>query len=184
MTTEANQTLFENISRQSKLGQLLTEPTVLSGGLLHQIYRLQTTTGTYAVKLLNPSILSRPTARQNFIDSERIVTALAGKVSALPAMTIHGSALQQIGTHYYLVFPWVDGSILPINQVTPSHAELIGEQLAQIHAADLSSLPIQQTSASPDLPFHGTHSQKKIRQQGLTVTRTLFDGFKTNQALG
>ncbi len=78
-TTEDNQTLFEKISIQVKLGQLLTEPTALSGGLLHQMYRLQTTTGTYAVKLLNPSILSRPAARQNFIDSERIVTALQAK---------------------------------------------------------------------------------------------------------
>lgn len=97
-TTEPNQTLFENISKQAKLGQLLTEPTALSGGLLHQMNQIQKTTGTYAVKLLNPSILSRPTARQNFIDSERIVNALAGKVFALPALTIDGSALQQIGT--------------------------------------------------------------------------------------
>lgn len=169
MTTKANQILFENIIKQSKIGQLLTKPTVLSGGLLHQMNQIQTTTGTYAVKLLNPSILSRPTARQNFIDSERIVNALAGKVSALPALTIDGSALQQIGTHYYLVFPWVDGSILPINQVTPSHAELIGEQLAQIHAADLSSLTIQQTPASPESPLPWDTFAEKIRQQGLTV---------------
>ncbi len=45
VTTEANQTLFENIIKQSKLGQLLTKPTVLSGGLLHQTNQIQTTTG-------------------------------------------------------------------------------------------------------------------------------------------
>lgn len=177
-TTEPNQTLFENISRQAKLGQLLTEPTVLSGGLLHQMNRLQTTTGTYAVKLLNPSILSRPTARQNFIDSERIVNALAGKVSALPALTIDGSALQQIGTHYYLVFPWVDGSTLPIHQVTASHAELIGEQLAQIHAADLSSLKVHQTAASPESPIPWDTFAEKIRQQEQKVLEPYLSDLK------
>ncbi|VWX33011.1 aminoglycoside phosphotransferase family protein [Exiguobacterium oxidotolerans] len=168
-TTENASTLFENISRRFKLGELLTEPDPLSGGLLHKMFLFQTTTGTYAVKLLNPSILSRPTARQNFIDSERIVTALAGEVSALPALTIDGSALHQIGTHYYLVFTWVDGSILPVHQVTPNHAELIGEQLAQIHAANLSSLPIQQTAASPESPVPWDTFAEKIRQQGLTA---------------
>jgi len=74
--TEKHTTLFEKISIQLELGLILTEPTALSGGLLHQMFQLQTTSGTYAIKLLNPSILSRPKARQNFIDSERIATAL------------------------------------------------------------------------------------------------------------
>lgn len=176
--TEKYTTLFEKISIQLELGPILTEPTALSGGLLHKMFRLQTTSGTYAIKLLNPSILSRPEARQNFIDSERIVNALAGKVFALPALTIDGSALQQIGTHYYLVFPWMDGSLLSIQQVTSSHAELIGEQLAQIHAADLSSLKVHQTAASPESPVPWDTFAEKIRQQGLTVLEPYWTDLK------
>ncbi len=55
-------------------------------------------------------------------------------------MTFDGSALQQIGSHYYLVFPWMDGSSCRFSKSHRSHAELIGEQFAQIHDADLSSL--------------------------------------------
>ncbi|MCT4791969.1 MULTISPECIES: phosphotransferase [Exiguobacterium] len=177
-TTENASTLFKTISRRFKLGELLTEPDPLSGGLLHKMFLLQTTTGTYAIKLLNPIILSRPTARQKFIDSERIVTALAGEVSALPALTINGSALHQIGTQYYLVFQWVDGWTLPIHQVTPNHAELIGEQLAQIHTADLSSLPIQQTLAPSESPVSWDIFAEKIRQQGLTVLEPYLSDLK------
>ncbi|MGE6555910.1 phosphotransferase [Exiguobacterium artemiae] len=177
-TTENASTLLKTISRRFKLGELLTDPDPLSGGLLHKMFLLQTTTGTYAIKLLNPIILSRPTARQNFIDSERIVTALAGEVSALPALTINGSALHQIGTQYYLVFPWVDGLTLPIHQVTPNHAELIGEQLAQIHTADLSSLPIQQTATSPKSPVPWDTFAEKIRQQGHTLLEPYWTDLK------
>ncbi|WP_051525152.1 phosphotransferase [Exiguobacterium artemiae] len=177
-TTENASTLFKTISRRFKLGELLTDPDPLSGGLLHKMFLLQTTTGTYAIKLLNPIILSRPTARQNFIDSERIVTALAGEVSALPALTINGSALHQIGTQYYLVFPWVDRLTLPIHQVTPNHTELIGKQLAQIHTADLSSLPIQQTAASPESPVPWDTFAEKIRQQGHTLLEPYWTDLK------
>lgn len=168
-TTENASTLFKTISRRFKLGELLTEPDPLSGGLLHKMFLLQTTTGTYAIKLLNPIILSRPTARQKFIDSERIVTALAGEVSALPALTINGSALHQIGTQYYLVFPWVDGLTLLIDQVTPDHAEQIGKQLGRVHSADLSSLKIQQSAESLDPPISWNTFEEQVHQQELTA---------------
>ena len=175
--TEKYTTLFEKISIQLELGPILTEPTALSGGLLHKMFRLQTTSGTYAIKLLNPSILSRPEARQNFIDSERIATALHHEVSALPALSFHGSALQHIETHYYLVFRWVDAVMLTTHQITADHAAQIGKQLAYIHSADLSSLQIQQPPESSESGVSWDEFVEHIRSQGLTaldpVTRSL-----------
>ncbi|MCT4780212.1 MULTISPECIES: aminoglycoside phosphotransferase family protein [Exiguobacterium] len=166
--TENHATVFEKISRQLKLGSILAEPTALSGGLLHKMFRLQTTHGTYAIKLLNPNILSRPETRQNFITSERIVSALQNEVAAVPALSFHASALQQIGTDHYLVFPWTEGIMLKIHQIRPNHAYHIGEQLARIHQADLS-LPVQQTADSNYSPVEWDVFQDQIRQQKLEM---------------
>lgn len=166
--TDKHSILFEKISNELKLGRILAEPTVLSGGLLHKMVRLQTTSGTYAVKLLNPNILSRPDARQNFIASERIVSALQNEVATVPALSFYGSALQQIGTDDYLVFPWTDGIMLKVHQIKPNHAQQIGEQLARIHQADLS-LTIQQTLDSAYSPVQWDVFKNQIRQQKLEM---------------
>jgi hypothetical protein len=42
-------------------------PISVTGGLLHRMYALQTTSGRYAIKALNPEIMYRPTALQNRI---------------------------------------------------------------------------------------------------------------------
>lgn len=160
--------LLEKISTHLKLGPILTEPTALSGGLLHKIFRLQTTSGTYAIKLLNPNILSRPEARQNFIDSERIATALQSEVAAVAAMPFQGSTLQQIGSDAYLVFPWTEGIILTVQQIKPQHAQHIGQQLAQIHQANLS-FSVQQTADSVHVPVSWDTFDDHIRQQGLEI---------------
>lgn len=58
---------FESLCQKLFLGELVNVPTPLSGGLLHRIYAIRTTKGKYAIKLLNPQIMIRSTAIQNYI---------------------------------------------------------------------------------------------------------------------
>ncbi|MFK3986391.1 MULTISPECIES: hypothetical protein [Exiguobacterium] len=44
------------------LGELRGQPTVVTGGFMHDMYRIETDSGTYAIKLLNPQIMNRPEA--------------------------------------------------------------------------------------------------------------------------
>jgi len=90
------------------LGNLEIAPNALSGALLHRMYAVQTTSGRYVVKALNPEIMARPTAMENFIRSELIASA-ANFVPALPAKTFNGASIQQVGEQFCLVFEWVDG---------------------------------------------------------------------------
>ncbi|CAM4239637.1 hypothetical protein [Bacillus manliponensis] len=84
---------FESLCQKSLLGELLNVPTPLSGGLLHRMYAIETTKGKYTIKLLNPQIMLRSTARQNYIHSEKIASFVSKKISALPAKNIHGNVL-------------------------------------------------------------------------------------------
>lgn len=51
---------------------MIGEPVKLTGGFLHETWRLQTKTGSYVLKRLNPDIMQRSEARNNFKMSEDV----------------------------------------------------------------------------------------------------------------
>lgn len=67
---------FEKLCNVLKLGDIGGDPKPISGGLLHRMYAMETTQGKYAIKALNPQIMLRPVAMQNYINSELISDGL------------------------------------------------------------------------------------------------------------
>ena len=59
------QDFFINICKTLSLGELQTPVTAVSGGYMHKMYRMETAQDTYAVKLLNPSVIQRPDVFRN-----------------------------------------------------------------------------------------------------------------------
>lgn len=49
--------VWERIVKECGLGLLAGVPGRVTGGYQHKMYRLETSSGTYAVKLLNPMIM-------------------------------------------------------------------------------------------------------------------------------
>lgn len=133
---------FEKLCNTLKLGEIVGVPEEISGGLLHKMYAIETTQGKYAIKALNPQIMLRPVAMQNFIKSERIANIAANNVSALPAKKFNGTFMQEIDNQYYLVFDWVDGKSLKPNEINIVHCEKISAILSDIHRTDFSKLGI------------------------------------------
>lgn len=91
---------FEDICRHSDLGDLVSSPTSISGGLLHRMYAVETTTGKYAVKLLNPSIMIRHTAMKNYINSEKIAHLVSKKIPALPSEKKNETIIQNVNGQF------------------------------------------------------------------------------------
>lgn len=108
---------LEKLCLMLELGDLASNPEFLTGGLLHKMYAVETTQGKYAIKALNPQIMTRPKAIQNYIISEKIANVAAINVPALPARQFNGTSLQQLDNQYYLVFDWVDGRSLNANEI-------------------------------------------------------------------
>lgn len=125
-----------------KLGELVGTPEVLTGGLMHKMYAVETTRGKFAIKALNPQIMMRPKAMQNFINSERIANIAAINVPALPAKQFNGTSLQLLDNQYYLVFDWIEGRSLKPNEINKVHSEKLGAILADLHMTDFSDLDI------------------------------------------
>jgi hypothetical protein len=88
---------LKEVCLQTHLGEWITEPVKVSGGLLHTMYAVETTKGKYAVKALNPSIMKRPDALGNYIRSEQVARLVCKNVPALPAKTFEGNAIQKVG---------------------------------------------------------------------------------------
>ncbi|WP_338049207.1 aminoglycoside phosphotransferase family protein [Paenibacillus wynnii] len=133
---------FEKICSILQLGEITRVPLEVAGGFLHRMYAIETTLGKYAIKALNPQIMLRPVAMQNYIHSEQIATISANHIPALPAKKFRGTSLQEIDNQYYLVFDWVEGKSLRCNEIKEVHCEQIGAVLADIHMTDFSELGI------------------------------------------
>ncbi len=119
------------------LGELQKEPTEIKGGLLHKMYRVTTTTGENAIKVLNSEIMKRPTALRNTVNSEKIAAAFREIVPVVASMEFNGRQIHELDGSYYMVFPWVEGySVFP-GEISEKHCEAVGDCLGKMHRADL-----------------------------------------------
>lgn len=129
--------LLNKICIEYGLGTIETPPSQLGGGFMHKMYSLFTTTGKYAVKLLNPYIMQRETAMENYRIAENLEKILEqSSVPILPAITINDTKMQKIDGQYFYLFKWYDGKALKSEEIDASHCEKIGGLLAHIHGSD------------------------------------------------
>lgn len=133
---------FEKLCNVLKLGEIVGVPQAISGGLLHRMYAIETTQGKYAIKALNPKIMLRPTAMKDIINGERIANIAVKHIPALPAKKLNGISIQEIDNQFYLVFDWVDGRSLKLNEINIVNCKKMGAILADIHMTDFSELNI------------------------------------------
>lgn len=136
------QTLFETICARLELGALLSPPVHLTGGFLHQMYSFFTQKGKYALKLLNPEIMARETAMENYRAAEELEARLeqAG-LPILPALPFGGRKMQRAGKQYFYLFDWYEGRALTDGEITALHCAQMGKALAEIHLIERRPAP-------------------------------------------
>lgn len=137
---------FEKLCNLLQLGNIISQPETITGGLLHRMYAIETTQGKYAIKALNPQIMLRPVAMQHYLDSERIAGIASNNIPALPAKIFNGTFMHEIDNQFYLVFDWIEGKSLKLNEINMVHCKTIGSILADIHNIDFSHLDIKKDS--------------------------------------
>lgn len=143
---------FERLCEKYNLGHLTTEPEQVFGGFLHKMYQLKTDKNVYALKALNPQIMQRTTAMNNYIFSEKVANiAYQNGIHAVTAIVSDGSFVHEVDGQYYMLFPWVQGSTLPAGIIDIACCNKIGEVLSNIHATDFSELMDDTQSDSFDL---------------------------------
>lgn len=154
------------ISRILNLGVISEPPRQLSGGFLHRMYALTTDRGRYAVKLLNPHIMARPDAMENFRRAEAFEAQLERTaLPILPALVFGGRKMQQVDGQYFYVFDWFGGHALLPDEISEAHCRTIAAALAQLHAVD----PRDETceTAAPDFDWDFFIHRLSVRKPDL-----------------
>ena len=102
--------LIDTLIIKTGLGKLIGEPVRVMGGLLNRMYKVNTTTGIYAIKHLNPEVMKRKNAKENHILAEKIANiAKNNNINCLPAKVIKGITLQEIQVNYFFMFQYFTG---------------------------------------------------------------------------
>ena len=129
---------FEKLVNKLNLGNIIEEPSRVSGGLTHKMYKLFTEKGRYIVKLLNPNIMKRKTAIDNFNKADELEEILRkNNISAIYSLIFNNKKMQEIDGQYFYVYEWYDGKSLKDSEIKEFHCKIIGEVLANIHNIDL-----------------------------------------------
>ena len=145
------------------LGIIKGQIIPVSGGYMHRMFKVHTTKGTYAVKCLNPGIMSRPDAMKNYSEAENLECVLErNDIPVVVALTFDGKKLISQNGSYYYIFPWQEGKITDFNAIKSSQCFTAGKILGRIHAID----PIITNPKEPessDVDFEGLlgHARKK-----------------------
>lgn len=129
-----NQTQLISLCQILDLGDPLLEPISVTGGLLHKMYRIITNVGEYAVKELNPVIKTQANIKEKYRVTEEIASLmLQHNIPAIIAYRDQGQPIIEVGTDWFMVFDWIDAKTLAPEEITPYHAQKIGEILCTIH---------------------------------------------------
>jgi len=131
------------IRDQYNLGKILKEPTAITGGLIHRMWRIDADTGTYAVKELNPTIVARPGLIENMNLCEKVAQEfVASGVNAIYALEIEGKYVCQNHDSHFIVYPWFEGRSLSLESlINEKVAKQMSVILAKIHSRDLGIIP-------------------------------------------
>lgn len=126
--------IFYDIVNEFKLGNITAPVERVTGGYMHKMYRLETSTGKYAIKLLNPVIMTRSDVFENYKTAECLEEKLQeNNIPIIPALTFGSEKMQRINNQYFYVFDWIDGKALISEEIRQEHCEIIGSLLAKIH---------------------------------------------------
>lgn len=136
-TSESMNDKLNKLVQVCGLGEMTADIAPVSGGLMHKMYRVETTTGTYAVKCLNPEIMKRLGVMDNYAKAERFERILEeNNLPIVPALSFDGKKMIESDGQYYYVFKWQEGSITDFNDIRKEQCVQAGELLGRIHAIE------------------------------------------------
>lgn len=133
--------IIEELILACNLGVINEEPKKVEGGLLNKMFKVSTTTGNYAIKLLNPEVMSRENGKKNIELTEKIsnIAKLNG-IKCIPAHEINGQLIHTIKNYNFLIFDWFEGKPISDEQLTIEKCNKIAKELALLHRIDFNEV--------------------------------------------
>ena len=147
--------LFNKIVKKLDLGNIIEGPIQVTGGLTHRMFKIFTDKGRYIIKLLNPNIMKRPTAMDNFNKADKYEELLKqNNIKAVYSIEFNNKKMQEIDGQYFYVYEWYDGKSLKDEEITEYHCRQMGKTLAEIHNIDLIKKEYKEKEKNIDFKYY------------------------------
>ena len=141
--------MIEQLIKRYNLGDITGDILPVSGGLMHKMFKVQTSTGIYAVKCLNPQIMKRPGVMENYKKAEALERILAdNRIPIVPALTFDGEKILELDGGYYYIFKWQKGQITDWDSISSERCYKAGEILGNIHRIDSQNIEAEEIELS------------------------------------
>lgn len=130
-------TLIQAICSAYHIGECLSKPTLCTGGLLNQTWKMNTSKGQYILKILNHDVINLVDQKENYRIRESIASMLQNTISLVCAIKQNDDPLYQFENDIVMLFPYINGKLLDQNSILPIHTTTIGKAIAKIHTANI-----------------------------------------------
>ena len=132
-----------NVFNVEGLATLFAETEPVSG-VDCKMFKVDTDKGIYCVKVLNPEVMSRSDAYDNFVESEKISHFMKDNgINVSCAIEFDGNYLVKMDDMYFMVFDFVFGKTLKDDEITVDHCKKIGNILGHIHLLDYKKIGLE-----------------------------------------
>ena len=154
--------LFNKIVNNLDLGNIIVGPIHVTGGLTHRMFKIFTDKGRYIIKLLNPNIMKRPTAMDNFNKADKYEELFKqNNIKAVYSIEFNNKKMQEIDGQYFYVYEWYDGKALKDEEITEYHCRQMGKTLAEIHNIDLVKGDYSENEKKIDFKYYINLAKEK-----------------------
>jgi Ser/Thr protein kinase RdoA (MazF antagonist) len=135
-----NEIILELVNK-CDLGNISGLPKKIEGGLLNKMFKVSTTKGNYAFKLINPEVAKRKDGIKNLIFTEKVsnIAKLNG-IKCISAIEINNELIHSINGKYFLIFDWFDGRPINESELTEDKIKTVAKELCKLHKIEYNNL--------------------------------------------
>ncbi len=120
------------------LGELIRVPERQKGGITNRVYKFNTSTGSYIIKILYSNRL------KDIETSEEIAAIAYNKgVKALNALKHNHKYINTIDDQHFLIYPYYNGKILLTRELSLEHVRKLAQELGKLHSIKCENIPPQ-----------------------------------------
>lgn len=150
--------------------------TSVSGGFMHKMYKVHAGNKYYAVKHLNPGVMSRESAIMNYDRADALEAILeeAG-IPIVPSLVLKGQKRQYIDEQYFYVFYWQEGKIADWDNITSNQCYEAGNILGRIHSLNCTET---KSEAASESAINWDEFAKKARETANEISDILSDNLQ------
>lgn len=127
------------------LGNMIDNPIRITGGITNTIYKIETTSGLYAIKIINKSNIDRNHNLLLNIENSETIASIAkeNEINSIVAIKLNNSYINKLSDIHFIVYKWCDGKVLLSKELNAEHMKVAARALANLHNIKVKSNIVQ-----------------------------------------